>query len=104
MLRVGMQWVTLCVTERRAFPYEFPRRPWELGKVTFVSIYLQVMLMLRNTDLIISESLGSNVACIPQAPYKLKVSGFIEISFLNCIKAGGMNHILNGLIIALFKD
>jgi len=32
MLCVGMQFVTLCVTERRAFPYEFPRRPWELGK------------------------------------------------------------------------
>gem|GEM_PF-3076149 len=28
-----MQFVTLCVTERRAFPYEFPRRLWELGNL-----------------------------------------------------------------------
>ncbi len=28
-LRVGMQPGTLCVTERRAFPERFPRRPWE---------------------------------------------------------------------------
>lgn len=28
---VGMQGVVLCVTERRAFQNELPRRPWELG-------------------------------------------------------------------------
>ena len=27
---VGMPSMTLCVTERRAFYYEFPRGPWEL--------------------------------------------------------------------------
>lgn len=27
--------VKLCVTERRAFTYEFPRRPWKLGKYQF---------------------------------------------------------------------